>query len=191
LAETLNERCRSESTWTAYDRELLDKVAGEMQLRREVLSSLDDHRRDEMRELFDTLIHKSVEDAVLFRKLAEVARSLALRGHVVLVGRGCYLITQDLANGLHVRLTAPPAWRIERYAEVHETTDREAKKKVAEGDRQRAKFIRTFFAHDVTRSYHHHLVIEDSRFSLDQLAKIILGALEVCFDDAGKSTSSK
>jgi cytidylate kinase len=184
LAEALNARCRPEVEWVAYDRELLDEVAGQMKLQREVLDSVDERRHNMMREIFDTLIHKRVEDAVLFRKLAEVARSLALRGHVVLVGRGCCLITQDLPKGLHIRLTAPFDWRTARYAEVHQISRRQAEENVGEADRQRKKFIRTFFAHDAIRKFPHHLVIDNSRFELDQMTRIVLGALEVCFGEA-------
>lgn len=180
LAEILNERSKPTIPWVAYDRELLDKVAGELKLRREILESLDDHRRDEMIEFFDTIINKRVEDAVVFRKMAEIIRSLAIRTHAVLVGRGSYLITLDLKAGLHLRLVAPLGWRVEHYAEKHHVSYRDAERSVREGERQREKFIQTFFARDPSKTVPHHLIIDNSRFGLDSMAEITLAALRVC-----------
>ncbi|MGH8597145.1 MAG: AAA family ATPase, partial [Gammaproteobacteria bacterium] len=114
LVELLNERCRPSIPWVAYDRELLDKVAKELHLHRDIVESLDGHRRDEMSELFDTILNKKVDDAVVFRKLSEVIRSIAIHGHAVIVGRGSALATQDLKTGMHVRLVAPHGWRVHK-----------------------------------------------------------------------------
>ena len=112
LSEVLNERCRPFFTWVAYDQQLLDKVAREMNLQRGVVEAIDGRRRSEMAEIFDAILSRPVDDSLMFRKLAEVIRSLAIHGHAILVGRGSHLITQDLKTGLHVRLDAPREWRI-------------------------------------------------------------------------------
>ena len=110
LVEILNRRIHPTIPWVAYDRELLDTVARELHLRREAVESLDDQRRDEMSEFFDTILNKRVEEAVVIHALAELIRSLATHGHAALVGRGSHLITRDLSTGLHVRLVAPREW---------------------------------------------------------------------------------
>src|SRR5262249_28068042 len=69
LVELLNERCRPTIPWVSYDRELLDKVAQELHMQRDVLDMLDGQRRDEMSELFDNIINRKVADAVVVRKL--------------------------------------------------------------------------------------------------------------------------
>jgi hypothetical protein len=63
LAEILNEKLRPAKPWVAYDRELLDKVARELQLRREIVESLAGRRRNEMSELFDTLLNRRTRGA--------------------------------------------------------------------------------------------------------------------------------
>ena len=60
-----------------------------------------------MSEFFETILNKRVTETVVIRKIAEVIRSLAIHGHTIFVGRGSYLITQDLKTGLHIRLVAP------------------------------------------------------------------------------------
>src|SRR5439155_13963138 len=86
LQEILNERCRPFFTWVAYEQEVLDKVADELHIARGLLGSIDGQRRDEMSELFDTILNKRVDDGLIFRKTAEVVRSLAIHGHTILVG---------------------------------------------------------------------------------------------------------
>ncbi len=183
LGEILNERCRPFFTWLAYDRELLDKVAQELKLHRNVVETIDGHRRSEMSELFDAILNPKISDTVMFRKLAEVVRSLAIRGHTILVGRGSYLITQDLKTGMHIRLTAPRAWRVQRLAHDYELTTHQAAKKVDELTQQRDRFIGTFFAHDPEHPFHHDLILDNSRFNLAQLAEIVFTALGARFGE--------
>jgi cytidylate kinase len=183
LTEILNERCRPSIPWVAYDRELLDKVAQELHLHGELIESLDGHRRDEMTELFDNILNKKVGDVVVFRKLAEVIRSLAIHGHAVLVGRGSSLVTQDLCNGLHIRLIAPRMWRIHKIASDREIPMRDAEKIVDEGERQRHHYIETFFVLDAGNQFTHELIIDNSRFNLLQIAEIVFTALSARFGE--------
>ena len=183
LTTILNERCRPSIPWVAYDRQLLDKVAQELNMQRDILESLDGKRRDEMSELFDNIINRKVADAVVVRKLAEVIRSLAVHGHAILVGRGSSLATQDLRNGLHVRLVAPRDWRVHKIASDRNISNREAEAIVDEGEKQRHHYIATFFLLDPQNSFHHDLIIDNSRFNLAQIAEIVFTALGARFGE--------
>ena len=134
LVKLLNERCKPIHPWVAYDRELLDKVASELHLSHDLMDALDGRRRDEMSELFETILNHKMDDALVYRKLAEVIRSLAVHGHSVLIGRGGYLLTQDLKTGMHVRLIAPRDFRIHAFAHRFDLLPKEAAKQVADGE---------------------------------------------------------
>ncbi len=182
LAEVLNERCQPILPWVAYDREILDQVARELHLQREIVESMDDTRRSEMAELFDAILNRKVDESLMFRKLAEVVRSFAAHGHSVIVGRGGYLITHDLKAGLHVRLAAPREWRVQNVAARRNLTLREAGRIVAEGESRRENFMRTFFVQDPQRPFQFDLIIDNSRFNLAQVAETIYATLTVRFD---------
>jgi cytidylate kinase len=177
LAALLNERCQPSAPWIAYDRELLDRVASELHLRREVVNAMDGVRRDEMTELFDMLLNRKIADAVMARKLAEVVRSLAIRGHTVIVGRGSHLITKDLKAGLHVRLTASRHWRVNRVARIRKISVADAERILTEGDKERLHFLRTFFIYDPEHPFLQDLTIDVSRFSPPEVAEIIAAAV--------------
>jgi cytidylate kinase len=183
LVEILNDRCRPRIPWVAYDNELLDKVAQELNLRREIVDSLDGHRRNEMSELFDALLNLKIDEALVFRKLAEVIRTLAAHGHVVLTGRGGHLVTQDMKTALHVRLVAPREWRVHRYAHDHNLSERAAEAKIIEGEERRQRFLRTFFVQDPRHPFFHDLILDNARFNLAQLAEIVFAALSVRFGE--------
>src|SRR5579871_3210283 len=183
LVITLNERCRPSIPWVPYDRELLDKVSEELHIHRSILDMLDGQRRDEMSELFDNIINRKVPDALVVRKLAELIRTLAVHGHSVLVGRGRSLVTQDLRNGMHIRLVAPHAWRVHTVADRRNLAIQEAEKMVDEGEKQRHQYLKTFFVLDPNFPFHHDLVIDNSRFNLMQIVEIIFAALSARFGE--------
>lgn len=183
LVEILNERCRPRIPWVAYDRAVMDRVAKELRMSRELVESLDGRRRDEMSELFNAILNVKVDEALIFRKLAEVIRSLATHGNAVLVGRGSHLVTQDLKTGLHIRLVAPHSWRVHKVASDRNLSPAEADHIVRAGQRERQHFLNTFFAQDPEHPFHHDLVIDNSRFNLAQLAEIVFAALSARFGE--------
>lgn len=183
LVETLNERCRPSIPWVDYDRALLDKVAEDPGMQRAILDMLDEKRRVAMGKLFDTIINQKAPDAVVVRRLAEIIRTLAVHGHAVLVGRGSSLVTQDLRNGMHIRLVAPRAWRVHAIAANRNLTMSEAEKTVADGEKQRHHYINTFFVLDPDFPFPHDLVIDNSRFNLMQIVEIVFTALSARFGE--------
>ena len=183
MAEILNERWHPILPWVVCDREVLDQVARELHLQREIVEFMDETRRGEMAELFDAILNHKVEETLLFRKLAEVVRSLAAHGHSVIVGRGGYLITHDMGAGVNVRLVAPLEWRICKVAAAHNLTIREAEKIVAEGERRRDNFMRTFFVQDPLHPFRYDLIIDNSRFNLTQVAEPIYATLTARFGE--------
>jgi cytidylate kinase len=184
LVDMLNVRFRPSIPWVAYDRELLEKVAEELHVRREILDGLDGRYRDAVTEFCDAILNLRMDESLVFRKLAELMRSLAVHGHAVLLGRGGYLLTQNLKNGFHIRLVAPREWRVERTAVLRQVNLEEAGHIVDQLQKERDRFIRTFFTQDPDRLFYHDLVIDNSRFNDAQLAELVFDALVVKFGSA-------
>jgi hypothetical protein len=183
LVETLNERLNPSIPWIAYDRGLLDRVGRQPDLRRTLLDTLEERRRDRSNKLFDNIIVHDGPDSTAVRDLAEIIRALAVHGHSVLVGRGSSLVTQDLKNGLHIRLVAPRSWRIHAIASNRDMTFQEAEKIVTQGEKERRHYLETFFVIDPNHPYHHDLVIDNSRFNIKQIVEIVLTALNAWFGE--------
>jgi hypothetical protein len=177
LVDILNERCRPSFAWVAYDHELLSKISTEPHLRKNVIEALDSRRHERMGKLFDTILNCKATDAAEMRQLADVVRTLAVLGRAVLLGRGSYLITQDLKTGLHVKLVAPLDWRALHVAATREVSHGEAKKIVAEGDRRREQYLRKHFVEHPEHVVDPDMVIDNSRFNLVQIGEIVFTAV--------------
>ncbi len=181
LVEILNERCRPAVPWAIYDREVLDLVAAELHLSREIVATMDGRRRDAMSEFFEAILNRKVDEALMFRKIAEVIRSLATHGHTILVGRGSFMLTHDIGTGLQVRLIAPRPWRIQNIAKWKKLSPTDAEKDVERGETQRDTFLKTFFLRQPSNPF--HLTIENSVFNVPQMAEIIFTALAARFGE--------
>jgi len=93
------------------------------------------------------------------------------------------VITQDLPNGLHIRLVAPREWRVHTVADRRNLSLEEASRVVAEGEKQRNHYLNTFFALDPQFPFHYDLVIDKSRFNLSQIVEIVITALSARFGE--------
>lgn len=181
LAEILNERCRPFFTWVAYDRALLEKVAAATDLQRGVVESIDSRRREVMTQFYDSVLNPGLPQTASYRKLAEVVRSLAIHGHTILVGRGSHLITQDLKTGMHLRLVASRDWRVQKVASDRGLSHVDAQNIVDQQAGERDQFLTTTFRTDPNEPFNFDLLIDNSRFNLDQLAEIVFTALSARF----------
>jgi cytidylate kinase len=177
LVDILNERCRPSFAWVAYDHELLSKISTDSRLRSNVVGTLDSRRHERMDKLFDSILNRKASDASEMRQLADVVRTLATLGRAVLLGRGSYLITQDLKTGLHVKLIAPLDWRALHVAATREVTHGEAKKIITDGERRREQYLRKHFVEHPEHVVNPDLVIDNSRFNLVQIGEIVFTAL--------------
>jgi cytidylate kinase len=183
LVQLLNEKADHRYPWVGYDRELLDEVGKQLHLHRNILDAVDGQRRSEMTELFDAILNFRVDDSVVFRKLAEVIRALAIHGHVVLVGRGSYWLTRDLHTGFHVQIIAPREWRTQKIARQRDLPVHEAEKIMMEGERLRDHYLNTYFSHAPNQGYRHDIILDNSRLTVEQMSEIIATAIHCKFPE--------
>ena len=183
LVEVLNERCSGAIPWVCYDHELLEKIANEPLLHGEVVESLENGRRQKMIKVLDAILDRKATDAAPMRKEAEVVRSLALYGRAVLLGRGSYLVTQDLKTGLHVRLIAPVDWRVVKITTTRGVAQTEAIETIMEGEDKRNNYMRAHFVQHGDEVINPDLIIDNSRFNLIQIGEIVFAALRARFGE--------
>ncbi len=113
----------------------------------------------------------------VYRKLAETVRVLAEIGNVVLVGRAGNIITREIPRGLHVRIIASMEFRVENIAQARKIGIKEAEKVINEKTRERDSFIREYLRFDSTESSNYDMVINNSSYTADQAANLIIGAM--------------
>jgi cytidylate kinase len=155
--------------WELLDANLLDRVADRYHLARPMLELVDETRMNWMYDVFGPWFDRRIIPHEKYvARLTRVVRAAALRGNVVLVGRGAQFM---LPRGevLAVRVVAPLPWRVQRVAQLFAITETVARRWISEIDRGRGEFARRFFHQDVANPCLYNVVYNVA--SLSDLAE--------------------
>jgi len=164
--------------WPVYDHELVEHIANEMGLRASLLESVDEKHVNWLLESIESLARApGTNQHTYVRHLVETLLALSMHGHCVIVGRGAAQILPDLST-LRVRLVAPQEDRIANVSKIQGLSLRDAARKVAKIDQDRAAFVRDHFHKDVTDTCGYDLVLNASRLSLNECAGVIVTAAQ-------------
>ncbi|MBN1958607.1 MAG: cytidylate kinase-like family protein [Desulfuromonadales bacterium] len=171
LVKRLNTRVAGDP-WVIIGREILDRVAelsgysvAQIEKSQDTPSSL--------KAIFAMFLDTShAEETEVFTHMRTVIREFARRGNCVLIGRGAVFATQDLPNCIHLRLVAPQRFRVEKIMKVHSLTAREAEKYIELHQQQRDDFVRRFAEGRIDDPKIYHLVINNSRMSVENIAEL-------------------
>jgi hypothetical protein len=108
--------------------------------------------------------------------IEKVVRETAIKGDVVIVAHGASITLGDLSGVLRVLVTASPAVRAERLVREASLDAAEAKKAVAESDRQRRDYLRRFYNVRQELPTHYDLVVNTDILALPLAAGLIASA---------------
>ncbi len=136
----------------------------------------------------DTLDSKQFLDLHLIELIILEA---ALKGNVVIYGRGGQDLLKDINSVLRTRIIAPFEERVERWAEREWLDPDRARYLVRKSDQQRAGFIKYYFDRDWDDSVHYDLVINTQRLSEDKAVQIICESIKDENLEGVKASSKK
>lgn len=158
----------SDKTWTIFDKALVDKVAHDEQLSRELLRHLGDesHAQDVLRTHFGYLTH---DDA--YAQVVKHLVPIAAGGCAIIVGRGGAIACQDLKNCFHFRLVGSFAFRSRTLARRLELPLAEAEELVRTQSKLREKFISQCLHEDITSTRWYDAVFNNGRQSVETIAQ--------------------
>ena len=123
----------------------------------------------------DTLDSKQFLDLHLIELIILEA---ALKGNVVIYGRGGQDLLQGINSVLRTRIIAPFEDRVERWSEREWLDPDRARFLVRKSDQQRAGFIKYYFDRDWEDSVHYDLTINTQRLSEDMAVRIICDSIK-------------
>jgi cytidylate kinase len=165
--------------WPVYDRELLNRIAGEMGTRARVLESLDEKRSSWLLTLFEAFASTTPITAGAYADhLARVAFALAASGECILIGRGTAQFL-PAESTLRVRLVAPLENRIDSIQRRENLSRSDAARRVADIDRARTEFVRSIFHKDPADPAGYDLILNTSRFDPVECAELIEHAVRI------------
>jgi len=159
-------------TWTIFDKALVDKVASDEQLSRELLNRLGDesHAQDVLRTHFGYLTHVDA-----YAKLVKHIIPIAAAGCAIIVGRGGAITCQGLKNCFHFRLVGSLEFRSSTLARRLGMPLAEAEELVRTQSKLREKFISDCLQADITSSDWYDAVFNNERQRVETIAQACLG----------------
>ncbi len=173
LVELLNIRDSGGQEWLRYERRLVERVAEDHDLAKELVTRFGERDRSWFRQFTAGLRGDSTEREIA-GKMAQTIRALAAVGRAVIVGRGSQCLLADVPSAIHIRLTAPAAWRAEHYSmSAGEDVGRGVVAALERSDTERAKFIRNHFNCDIDDPNLYHLTVNIAAVSADRAARMI------------------
>jgi cytidylate kinase len=116
--------------------------------------------------------------SVVVAHLFKVIRGLAQQGKVIIVGRAGACLTRTLPLGVHLRLMAPLDVRVRRVRAVLGSSEKEARRVVADRDRARAALVKTYFHRDIDDPLLYDLVWNTDTVPVEVVASTTLRAVE-------------
>ncbi len=99
-------------------------------------------------------------------------------GDTVLIGRGSYIILNELPNLVSFRLVANDNVRAERLMKEFNWNEKQAHQRIEESDANRLGFHKSFFNHENEEPTDYHMVINTAIFDVDAASNIIVEAVK-------------
>ncbi|MGA2266221.1 MAG: cytidylate kinase family protein [Phycisphaerae bacterium] len=179
MLEILNDEAPAGREWNIYNREILQKLATETNMAAELL---DRERRTKPRlivDFFRSLSPEHIPSGFEIRnRITTIIRGLAMGGYAVLIGQGGAGATQDLPNGLSIRLEAPLDWRVKRVAAREGISETAAKARIGTIEEGR-EYLRKIYEVKFARKPAFHLTYDCSVFTVAQLAQHAVYAMKL------------
>lgn len=101
----------------------------------------------------------------------------AVENNCVFVGRGAFIILGQLQNHLSFRIIAPENIRISRTVSKLKISEKSAKKKLLDSDKNRLGFHKSFFNYQIDDPSLYHAVINTGLFDIDCATDFIAGTV--------------
>lgn len=121
--------------------------------------------------------HYNVKDKKLFGTIREIIDDFARVGNVIILGRAGAAMTQDIPNGLHLRLIAPLEYRIRTISQKKGVSEEVAKEMIIEMDKNRETWTENLSKKDFTDSWF-DLILNRATLSEDEIVNMIFSLMQ-------------
>lgn len=162
--------------FTFIDEQIVDEIAESTQKRKAIIKAIDEKSRTRIEDMIHSMLNEQYVDELKYlQELVRVILAYALKGHVVILGRGANFMT-PFAKGLHVNITAPYEVRVQRAMEFEGLTKPQAKKIIAEVEHERKAFVKQYLRHDITKCNSYDLTLNTTYYRVEEAADVVIDA---------------
>jgi cytidylate kinase len=159
--------------WAVFDKNLMHKVLEDHRLPKHIESFFPENTTSRVVDTVEDIIGLHPAAETLVRQTSDTIFRMALRGNVVLVGRGSNIITASLKHVFHVRLVAPFDQRVRHVRQYYQLSREAAEKFVVRTDRARRRYVKRHFRVKIDDPLIYDLTINTGRLSFEDAALMI------------------
>ncbi len=178
LEDLFNKETKYDPPWVTYNKEILSKLEQDQHLSAQLVESLDKPEQNAITEFFDNYFGNKPPRIAIYKQTARVIKTLASNGHTILVGRGGCFITHEMNMGFHVRCVAPFDFRVQNIMKQKNLSQKESETLIKKMEKEQDAFIQDYFFTDVSNPHYYDLVINTSRFTLNDAVDLVHYSME-------------
>ncbi|MDH7475885.1 MAG: cytidylate kinase-like family protein [Microgenomates group bacterium] len=161
------------SPWKVYHKEIVNQIAKEAKLEKELISEVDEKHIPLIDEIiFDVFGKRYLSLSTYYKHLIKILSTIANRGYAIIVGRGGEYL---LPSALKIRIICEMEQRIKWMMQFEKLTKQQAIERINLMDKKRNEFIKSIYGHDARKAHHYDLVIRTGKnLSLDDATDLIV-----------------
>ncbi|MEN8250014.1 MAG: cytidylate kinase-like family protein [Bacteroidota bacterium] len=165
--------------WKYVSKEIFEKSAKKLNVNPDIFDKLENSRDksfvEEILRSFSTERYPS--EFKIKKTFKEVIRSVEKGGGVVILGRAGIAIVKHNRRNLHVKLSAPIEWRVNKVAREYKISETRAHKHVIESDQKRNNFKRYYMRRKVAYT-DYDLVLNVSTLTKKEICSAIVSMIK-------------
>jgi hypothetical protein len=119
------------------------------------------------------------DEAAFLAATEQIIRRHASSGSGVILGRAGMLVLADHPHVVRARLSGPLEARIAQAVRRYGVSEEEARRQARENDGARAAWVQRFYGRDVTDPSLYDLVLNATKFGVDECVSLIVAAAGV------------
>jgi cytidylate kinase len=170
-------RLSGELGWQAYDREILDAIGRDTEVRTEILSRLDEHAVGAFNDYVVQLMHSANPgQATYLESMTRVVWGLARQGNAIILGRGANWFLKP-EFGLRLRVTASTERRAAAVARHDGLSIGDAERRVTEHDDEQEAFVRQVYHRSIDDPRGYDLILNLDGLDVEAAAEAVLAVL--------------
>jgi cytidylate kinase len=179
VAKIFNEEYKARPVWAVYDNQIMTKLSEDLGFSNELAETLAFDTRNQLTEFFRFAFSSLPSTVNVYKQLTEIIRTLAIKGNVIIIGRGGNLITRDMRMGLQVKIIAPLEWRINNLMKKYHMKKDAAEKAINEKESNSKDVFSKVFKYDIMDPNNYHIVLNSAKLKTEEIARMIIDAMKV------------
>lgn len=167
------------SPWQFVSKEIFEKSAKELNVKPDIFDNLEDAKDkgliEDLLESFSK--EKYPSDYKIKKTFKEVIQSIEKGRGVIILGRAGVAIVKHNRRNLHIKLTAPLDWRVQKIAKEYSISESKALKHIKESDAQRQKLKKYYMGRKVHYT-DYDMVLNVSSLTKKEICSALVSMIE-------------